>query len=269
MMLQSTAREPTGAWSGTLRPAVSVILPAYNEAAGIQQALADVTAVLNTIGLSYEIIVGDSGSTDGTGVLVEAAALPYVRTLRLEAKGKGRILSHALRHARGEIIGFIDSDMEISADQLIPAIAAVRAGADAAIGSKVIGDTASRSAFRRAVTAVANRLIRAGLGTPFSDHQAGLKVFRRGALIPYLGLVRATGWLWDTELVALLAGASLRIEEVPVRTRPNRPSRFSSLSQLTTASMELVAVCWRVRASRSEKLEDVSPDISAFPAAQP
>jgi hypothetical protein len=158
-----------------------------------------------------------------------------------------------MRHARGSVIGFLDSDLEISVEYLRPAIAAVLGGADAAIASKALDPAlaATRSLFRRVLTGVANRLIRFSLGTELTDHQAGMKVFRREALLPALAGVRATGWLWDTEVLAMMCAGGADVHEIAVETIPNRPSRLGSIGQIFTAGIELTQVCARVRARRS------------------
>lgn len=233
-------------------PMLSIVLPARDEAEGIQTAVLAVRELLDELGLTYEIIVGDSASTDDTAARVLAMRLPNVRVTRVELPGKGRVLSHALKVARGSVIGFLDSDLEISVEYLRPAIAAVLAGCDAAIGSKELDPkyAAARTPFRRLLTGVANRLIRFSLGTQLTDHQAGMKVFRREALLPALKKVRATGWLWDTELLATMCAAGATVHEIAVATVPNRPSRFGSVQQMVTAGYELTQVCARMRVRR-------------------
>lgn len=234
-------------------PVVSIVMPARNEAAGIQQAIAAVHAELERIDLPFEIIVGDSASTDGTAHRALALELPRVRVIRADRPGKGLALTRAMVRARGAVIGFIDSDLEISVEYLQPAIHAVLAGADAAIGSKAIDPAlaASRSPLRRIATQLANRLIRFSLGTSLSDHQAGMKVFRRDSLLSALKHVQTTGWLWDTELLATLCASGASIVEVPVETTARRPSHLRSIRQFATAGLELAHVCMRMRAHRN------------------
>jgi glycosyltransferase involved in cell wall biosynthesis len=241
----STVRVPA---SVAAPPMVSIVLPARNEAAGIQAAIKAVHELLEDIGMPFEIIVGDSASDDGTALCALALELPCVRVIRADQPGKGLALTRAMMRARGSIIGFLDADLEISPDYLRPAIQAVLVGADAAIGSKAIDPTlaASRTLFRRTTTRIANQLIRLSLGTKLKDHQAGMKVFRREALLPVLRQVRSTGWLWDTELLATMCTNGAWVVEIPVRTSPNRPSRLGSAQQLAGAAFELTQVCTRV-----------------------
>ena len=248
-------RQQPRAASMAVSPVLSVVLPARNEAAGIQTSVRTVDTFLAGLGLSYEIIVGDSGSDDGTGALASNLGLPQVRVVRVDEPGKGLILGHAMSRAHGSVIAFLDSDLEISVEQLGPAISAVLAGSDAAIGSKALNAefAASRTRTRRVMTAVANRLIRLALGTRLSDHQAGMKVFRSEALLPVLPRVRSTGWLWDTELLATMCASGASIVEIPVTTTPSRPSRLISMRQIFSAGRELIEICTRVRLHRWSK----------------
>ena len=270
-MLSSSARAPMARVSAAIatQPGISIVLPARNEAAGIQKAIKSVHDVLEQIGMPFEIIVGDSASTDGTAVYALALELSTVRVVRAEAPGKGLALTRSMMRAHGSIIGFLDADLEISPSYLRVALEAVLAGADAAIGSKTSDPqlAAERSVFRRTTTRVANQLIRLSLGTRLKDHQAGMKVFRRDALLPVLGQVRSKGWLWDTELLATMCARGAQVVEIPVKTTPNRPSRLSSVLQLASASIELLQVCGRVAVRRLSAARRRAPDTSSLQPA--
>jgi glycosyltransferase involved in cell wall biosynthesis len=249
-------------------PLISIILPARNEGVGVVEAIGAVDEVLGQLGLPYEIIVGDSASQDGTGERVRALALCHVSVVRAEVPGKGRVLGRAMAAARGEIIGFLDSDLEIDPDYLRPAIQAVLTGADAAIGSKVNGAPDSRSIARHAITIGANLLIRTALDTRIADHQAGMKVFRRDVLHAALPHVRATGWLWDTELLARMSARGSSIREIPVRVRPARASGFGSMRQLASAAFELLQVCARLRGNRRRSSLSATGEVSPLAPAK-
>jgi cellulose synthase/poly-beta-1,6-N-acetylglucosamine synthase-like glycosyltransferase/peptidoglycan/xylan/chitin deacetylase (PgdA/CDA1 family) len=85
---------------------VTVIVPAYNEAAGIEAAVRSIAAS----GHPVEIIVVDDGSTDGTADIVEALGLPGVIVLRKENGGKPSALNAGLQAASHEIVVMVDGD---------------------------------------------------------------------------------------------------------------------------------------------------------------
>jgi len=208
---------------------ISLVLPAYNESAIAADSVREVDTWLAATGEWYEIIVSDDGSDDGTAAIVEQLALDTVRVVRHPHFGKGSALTAGLLEAQGDYIGFIDIDLEIPVRHVAECLAALDAGADAAIGSKVLDrDAARRRPVRRRITTFGfNSLARVLFRTSIGDHQAGLKMFRRQTLVPLLSCVQSTGWLWDTEVIARLSRADARIEEVPITTRHVRPGHVS------------------------------------------
>ena len=207
-------------------PGISVVVPARDEAALIGDSVQRVATELDAIGRHYEIIVGDSASSDGTGERA-CAAHPAVRLVRCELPGKGRVLTAAMRDARGAYVGFIDSDLEIAPSYIASFVAALDAGYDAASATKVSPEARRQRRFqRRLATDSYNRLVRALLGTPYTDHQAGLKLFRRDVLLSALEHVSSTGWAWDTEVLVQLSRGGRSVAEIAVVPRTTRPNRL-------------------------------------------
>lgn len=234
---------------------LSLIIPCYNEAPVIAGTLSRVTAFLAGLGREYEIVVGDDGSDDGTAPAVrEAGRLdPRIRLVRSEThRGKGAILTDALLAGRGDFLAFIDADLEIGIASLAPILAALDAGADVAIGSKVIHpDWNARPLRRRIATRGYNLLVRSLLGSGLADHQAGIKAFRAGAVRGILAAMRNPRWTWDTEFLIAAQSAGLVIREVPVTTVYQRPSKVSLIRQPMQMAAEVIRLFGRgVRVSR-------------------
>lgn len=226
-------------------PLLSVIVPARNESGLIARSLVRLAEVLSRLEVTYEIIVSDSASTDRTAAIVERQALPCVRLVRNHLPGKGRAITSGMAQARGQYIGFIDADLEIDPNFLVPLFDAVRRDADFAIGVKTLPDP-RRSALRRTATFCYNGIIRRVLGTPFSDHQAGLKLFRADWLRPLLPRIESEGWFWDTEVLFALHRAGARGAEVGVHTIRHRASHVS----FWRVSLELLFEGVRLRLAR-------------------
>ncbi len=105
-------------WTGEvrLRPAVSVIVPAYNEEASIK---ATVLSLVNSrYGGEIEVIVVDDGSTDGTAAVVEGLGLPEVRLIRKPNGGKPTALNTGMRHAEHGVLVLVDGDTVFQPDTL-------------------------------------------------------------------------------------------------------------------------------------------------------
>jgi cellulose synthase/poly-beta-1,6-N-acetylglucosamine synthase-like glycosyltransferase/peptidoglycan/xylan/chitin deacetylase (PgdA/CDA1 family) len=95
------------AYEDGFTPAVSVIVPAYNEVVGIERSIRSLAASDYP---ELEVIVVDDGSMDGTGDLVQGLGLPRVRVLRQPNSGKPAALNHAIAEARHDVIVMVDAD---------------------------------------------------------------------------------------------------------------------------------------------------------------
>ncbi|MQS13455.1 glycosyltransferase [Streptomyces kaniharaensis] len=99
-------------WGPPVTDPVSVIVPAYNEVAGIEPAVRSLLASDHPV----EVIVVDDGSTDGTADLVESLGLPYVRVIRQENAGKPAALNTGIAAARAELLVMVDGDTVFEPD---------------------------------------------------------------------------------------------------------------------------------------------------------
>jgi cellulose synthase/poly-beta-1,6-N-acetylglucosamine synthase-like glycosyltransferase/peptidoglycan/xylan/chitin deacetylase (PgdA/CDA1 family) len=118
----------------SFRPPVSIVVPAYNEAAGIEQAVRSLAASDYP---EFEVVVVDDGSTDGTGELVDGLGLSRVRVLREPNRGKAEALNTAVAAAKHELIAAVDADTVFEPGTLA---ALVRPFADRRVGA-VAGNT--------------------------------------------------------------------------------------------------------------------------------
>ena len=116
------------------QPPVSIVVPAYNEAAGIEQAVRSLAASDYP---EYEVVVVDDGSADGTGELVDGLGLPRVRVLREPNRGKAEALNTAIAAAEHDLIAAVDADTVFEPGTLA---ALVRPFADERVGA-VAGNT--------------------------------------------------------------------------------------------------------------------------------
>lgn len=208
---------------------LSLVVPAFNEAGIVADSVGRIDEFLQETGLSYEIVLGDDGSTDTTADEVEALGLSCVRVLRRPHRGKGAILTDALEQTTGRYAGFIDADLEIDVAYLPEFLAALEDGYDVAVGSKSLNPelNSHRPLSRRMTTTVYNLLVRLLFRSPLSDHQAGFKLFRGDLIRSMVTEVTNEGWLWDTEVLIACERAGCSIKEIPVRAVRRREGHVS------------------------------------------
>jgi len=199
---------------------VSIVLPAYNEANRIEETVERTAAALREISPSFEIIIAEDGSKDGTDRICESLARKYDFVKHLhsdERQGRGRALDRAFRSSKGEILGYIDVDLATDMKHLLELIQSIRDGYDFATGSRMLPESNVKRPFKRGFASKGfNFLTRLMLGSKLYDHQCGFKSFRREALFALMDEIKDTHWFWDTELFVRAQRAGYRVKEFPV-----------------------------------------------------
>lgn len=163
-------------------PSLSLIIPAYNEAARIAGTIAEAVAWLTGQPFATEVIVVDDGSDDDTADLADRAlsTLERGRVLRIPHGGKAAAVRVGMLAATYEQIAFSDADLATPLSYLAELRAALAEGCDVAIGSRE-GAGARRFGeppYRHLMGRVFNRLVRLLLIPGVNDTQCGFKLFR-------------------------------------------------------------------------------------------
>ena len=199
---------------------VSIVLPAYNEAKRIENTVERTAAALREISSSFEIIIAEDGSKDGTDRICESLARKYDFVKHLhsnERQGRGRALNRAFRSSRGDILGYIDVDLATDMRHLLELIQSIRDGYDFVTGSRMLPQSNVKRPFKRGFASKGfNFLTRLMLDSKLYDHQCGFKSFRRDALFALMDKIKDTHWFWDTELFVRAQHSGYKIKEFPV-----------------------------------------------------
>lgn len=194
---------------------VSVVLPAYNEAATIAAVVRGALRVTPNL---REVLVVDDGSTDDTAAVARAAGAAVISHPR--NLGKGEAVRSACRAARGGVLVFLDADGQDDVGEIPLLLDALRPGVAMAIGSRFAGRlldgsiTALNRFGNRLLTGVFNRLY----GCAISDTQAGFRAVRRERIDP--DALRAQAYEIETEMLIQVLRGGGQVVEVPVTRHP-------------------------------------------------
>ena len=228
---------------GDAPPQISAVVPAYNEVESLPPLLTELRAALDSTRRSWELVLVDDGSSDGTAALLlaEAARDPRLVIVRFEKNaGQSAALAAGLSRVRGDVVVTLDADLQNDPAD-IPTLLAALADADV-----VSGVRAKRhdSWIRRVSSRIANATRRAVIGDSITDIGCSLKAYRREALV---GLPMFVGV--HRFLPALCAFRGARVVEVPVHHRPRTRgvSKYGMGNRLWRGLHDLVGVSWLKR----------------------
>ena len=219
----------------TESPALSVVVPLYNEEANVLILQEELRAALT--GLDYEIIFVDDGSVDRTAERIEAAG--NIRLIRFEKNsGQSAAIYAGLTTARGETLVIIDGDLQNDPADIPKLLAEIARGADLVCGYRLKRrDTLVKRATSRIANAVRSRYTKDGV----RDTGCTLKAIRRecvSTLLPFKGMHRF--------IPALVKAAGYRLVEVPVNHRPRRfgQSKYGLGNRALRATIDMFGVRW-------------------------
>lgn len=229
-----------------MNPALSIVIPSFNEAARLPHTLQRIAEWIRaTSRTDTEVIVVDDGSTDGTAAVAEAA--PGVRVLRNPGNhGKGYAVREGMLAARGDRILYTDADLSAPIEEFSKLELALESGADVAIGSRALDRSligVHQPGFREEAGKVFNRVMRLLTGLSLADTQCGFKLFRREAASAVCSRQKLERFGFDVELLFIASRLGYRIAEVPVRWNHVDGSKVGMLNGLR-AFAEIAEVRW-------------------------
>ncbi|MDX6397188.1 MAG: undecaprenyl-phosphate 4-deoxy-4-formamido-L-arabinose transferase [Gaiellaceae bacterium] len=218
-------------------PALSVVVTLLNEQASVEELYRRTITSLD--GTSFELILVDDGSSDGTWDAVSAlhAADPRVRAVRFKRNfGQHPAMHAGLSRARGGIVVTMDGDLQNEPEDIPKLVAVVEAGADVASGRRVSrNDSWGRTLPSRLI----NGMLRRFTGVTISDFGCAFNAYRREAVEPMLP---AIGKQKFTKALVLSGGASVVEVDVGHAARSGG-SRYSPL-RLTRLALHVLAGFW-------------------------
>ncbi len=228
-------------------PAVSVIVPVYNEEENVPILQAELRAALRAI--DHEFIFVDDGSADHTVERIEAA--PNLRVIRFEKNaGQSAAIYAGLQAARGAILVLIDGDLQNDPADIPKLVGEISRGADLVCGYRAQRrDTRVKRLTSRIANAVRSRYTKDGV----RDTGCTLKAMRRecvSALFPFKGMHRF--------IPALIKDAGYRLVEIPVNHRPRRfgQTKYGLGNRAVRATIDMFGVRWLLSRRLNYKIRE-------------
>jgi len=236
-------------------PYLSIIVPAYNEETRLGATLKRMLAYFDAQNYTFEILVADDGSTDGTPDIVEqiAACRPQVRLLSYQPnRGKGYAVRYGILRACGARLLFSDADLATPIEEVEKLLAALDSGYDIAIGSRDVKGSQlikRQSILREFGGRTFNKVVQLMAVPGIHDTQCGFKLFTRNAAKSIFSRCQVDHFAFDVEVLYLARKLfGMRIAEIPVRWAHQEGSKVVFFRD----AFRMIKTLFRIRMTRYE-----------------
>jgi glycosyltransferase involved in cell wall biosynthesis len=232
---------------------LSVIVPAYREGPRIYGNLVRLLTELDQLGMDYEVILVSDGNTDETESEARRIASPRLKVVAYSVNmGKGYALGYGVRESTGELVTFIDADMELHPRDIKPFIHVMNGGNyDIVVGSKRHPQSqVSYPPFRRLQSVVYQLMIRILFNLDVSDTQTGHKLLRRDVVANVVPLLAVKRFAFDLELLVVAHKLGYRrVAEAPIELSYQFESTVSPRAVFEIL-WDTAAIFYRLRITR-------------------
>ena len=237
-------------------PALSVVVPVFNERGNIPPLLAEIAAALRGR-VEFEVVYVDDASRDDSLAVLSAAKAehPELRVIRhLQQSGQSTAIRSGVKAARGSWIATLDGDGQNDPAD-IPKLLAQRNEADPQV-KLFAGWRVNRqdSGSKRWASKWANAIRSRPLRDETPDTGCGIKLFERAAFLdlPYFDHMHRY-------LPALMQRAGWQVRSVPVNHRPrgSGSSKYNNLNRALVGIADLRGVAWLIKRSRRTAVEEM------------
>jgi glycosyltransferase involved in cell wall biosynthesis len=231
---------------------ISIIIPAYNEAGYIAKNIGIIVKTFQGFGCSFELIVVDDGSTDGTFEAAVNAAKFYPGQVIVKKNayniGKGRAFKRAIHFVTGDYTVFMDADMDLHPQQVPTLFSIMRLdNADVVIGSKMHPNSVvSYSWERRVVSWCYYFVVKVLFGLPCHDTQTGLKLFKTKVLKKVFPRILVKKFAFDLEVLVNAFHLGYKIVEAPIVLTPQRRFGRIGFRAIFSTAWDTCAVWYRM-----------------------
>ena len=223
----------------------SLILPCYNEAEHFSKSADIILQTLINNKKSFEIIFVDDKSKDSTKELISKFINKhYDQKLKViyhkSNQGRGKTVADGILASKGDYVGYMDIDCEVSPKYIGEFINKLKNGYDIVYGHR--NYEINISGLIRTITSITyKKLVNLLINTTITDSETGYKFFNRKKIIPLLKTTHDNGWFWDTEIMIKSEMSRLKITSIPVlfKRRKDKTSTVNLLKDSTQYLLKL------------------------------
>ncbi len=228
---------------------LSVIIPAYNEAAAIKGNVALVVQKLDALKISYEIILVNDGSTDDTLAVMRTLQNHNIHIITYPInQGKGHAVKSGMMSAKGKFHLFMDADLSTSLESIGIFMSHMRNNEyDLILGERVSSTKHRRlhqPFYRILLGKIFTGLSRLCVGRMINDFTCGFKILNSDASRLLFSQQRIKRWGFDTEIIYIAIRNRLRIGQIPVMWNHHPNSKVHALSAVFTSLGDLLYITY-------------------------
>ena len=243
-------RDRQALWEQRHTVEISIVMPAYNEYDTIERAIGNIRRIVSATSRSYELIVVDDGSTDGTLERLREIKAGCNELKLIESRGnhgKGSAVRRAAALVAGGVVIVIDSDGEINPSQLEQYLIGLRTFEICIASKRHPLSRYSAPASRKFLSIGFNKMVRLLTGVNLLDTQTGLKAARGEQFARIMRATSVKRFAYDVEFLVIANLLRMKIAEMPVHIQ--QQSRFS-LREAMHMFVDLLGISYRLRITK-------------------
>lgn len=233
---------------------LSLVVPAYNEGERIHDNLLIICSVLDSFCDEYEVIPVNDGSKDNTKDEIYRASNANSHICPVSYfpnRGKGGAIIEGVKEAKGDLIGFIDADLDLAPSHFKDFINTINeTSCDVVIGSKMHKDSKLEYPFARKVFSICYYImLKVLFGLKIKDTQTGIKLYRSDLIKEIAPKLKTSGFAFDIEILALASAQKAKIEERPITLEFTRGESFGRIKFKDVLKMftDTIKIWWNLK----------------------
>ena len=229
---------------------ISVVIPVHNQEKTVSILLSRIKGILNSTLRSFEIVVVNDGSFDNTfGILQKEEKLDSrIKVISyIPNKGKGHAVKTGVMQSSGNIVIFVDGDLDISHSKIDDYIKELES-CDLVIASKRHPYSKINAPLsRKFLSRMFNLIVRIAIGIKVKDTQSGLKAGNGAALRTIFRIMLVKRYAFDVELLTIATALHLKIKEMPIEINLDRNFKLQDIAKML---VDVIAITYRYKIKR-------------------